>query len=48
MPLPFPRHDRCGEGSESLMFMSSSEGKDRKEDVCEVNGGGIVGSGGGK
>ena len=43
MPLPFPRHDWCGEGSESLM-----EGKDRKEDVCEVGGGERVGNGGGK
>ena len=48
MPLPFPRHDWCGEGSKSLMFMSSSEGKDRKEDVCEMSGGERVGNGGGK
>ena len=48
MPLPFPRHDLCGGGSESPMFMFSSESKDRKEDVCEMSGGGIVGEGGGK
>ena len=48
MPLPFPRHDWCGEGSESPLFMSSTKGKYRKEDVCEKSGGEIVGNGGGK
>ena len=48
MPLPFPRHDLCGRGSKSPMFMFSSVSKDRKEDVCEMSGGGVVGKGGGK
>ena len=48
MPLPFPRHERCGKDNESPMFMSSPEGKDRVKNVCEVGGGEGVDSGGGK